>query len=107
MMDVRRDGAIADGPPAPHDPARNVWCSEPVLRGVSTLVGGGFLLYALIAASTGSFDDSDEGWIERASRPVACWASIVGTTFLGLLILGVGYQWPVVATLINLFEQRF
>lgn len=84
-----------------------MWCSEPVLRGVCTLAGGGFLLYSLISAVTGSFYDSDDGWIERAKRPVAFWASIAATTVLGLVILGVGYRWPAVESLIKLFEERF
>jgi hypothetical protein len=36
--------------------------SEPVLRAVCTLIGGGFLLYSFISAMTGSFFDSDDGW---------------------------------------------
>ena len=84
-----------------------MWCSEPVLRAVCTLAGGGFLLYSLISAVTGSFYDSDDGWIERARRPGAFWTSIGATTLLGLLILGVGYRWPAVTALIELFEKRF
>ena len=84
-----------------------MWCSEPVLRAVCTVAGGGFLVYGLNSAITGSFYDSDEGWIERARKPGAFWASIGGTTFLGLLILGVGYRWPSVAALIDLFEKGF
>jgi hypothetical protein len=55
---------------------------------------------------TGSFFDSDDGWILRAQRPVAFWISIGATTFLGLLILGVGYRWPA-AAVIKFFEERF
>jgi hypothetical protein len=80
---------------------------EPVLRAVCTLIGGGFLLYSVISAVTGSFYDSDDGWILRADRPVAFWISIGATTSLGLLILGVGYHWPVVETMIQFFEDRF
>jgi hypothetical protein len=84
-----------------------MWCTEPVLRGVSTLAGGGLLVYAVISALTGSFYDSDGGWIDRTSRPVAFWFSIAGTAFVGLLILGAGHGWPVVTALIKSFEQRF
>lgn len=81
--------------------------SEPVLRAISTLVGGGFLLYSFISAVTGSFCDADDGWILRAERPVAFWISIGATTSLGLLILGVGYRWPVVEAMIRFFQERF
>ena len=81
--------------------------SEPVLQAVCTLIGGGFLVYSFISATTGSFFDSDDGWILRAQRPVAFWISIGATTFLGLLILGVGYRWPAVAAAIKFFEERF
>jgi hypothetical protein len=84
-----------------------MWCSEPVLRAVCTLGGGGFLLYSFISALSGSFYDSDDGWIERAQRPVEFWVSIGATTLLGLLILGVGYHWPAVEGLIEFLEERF
>jgi hypothetical protein len=84
-----------------------MWCSEPALRAVCTLVGGGFLAYSFISAFTGWFYDSDDGWIERAERPVAFWVSVAATAFLGTFILGVGYQWPAVAALFKLFEDRF
>jgi hypothetical protein len=84
-----------------------MWGSEAVLRAVCTLIGGGFLLYSFISAMTGSFFDSDDGWILRAQRPVAFWISICATAFLGLLILGVGYRWPAVAAAIEFFEERF
>jgi hypothetical protein len=80
---------------------------DPILRAVSTLVGGGFLLYSFISAMTGSFYDADDGWILRAERPVAFWISISATTSLGLLILGVGYQWPVVEAIFKFVEERF
>jgi hypothetical protein len=84
-----------------------MWGSEPVLQAVSTLVGGGFLLYSFISAVTGSYFDADDGWILRAERPVAFWISIGATTCLGLLILGAGYHWPPVEAAIRFFEERF
>ena len=81
--------------------------NELILRAVSTLVGGGFLLYAFISALSGSFFDSDDGWIRRAERPQAFWISIGATTSLGLLILGVGYRWPAVEAAMRFFKERF
>ena len=84
-----------------------MWCTEPALRGVCLLVGGGFLVYSGASAVTGWFYDSDDGWIERAKQPVSFWMSIVATASLGLLILGVGFRWPAVEALIRRFEARF
>ena len=80
--------------------------TEPALRAVCTLVGGGFMAYSFIAALTGSFYDSDDGWIQRAERPVTFWVSVGATASLGAFILGVGYRWPVVAALFKLFGSE-
>ena len=45
------------------------------LRAVATMIGGGFLVYALVAVVRGRFWDSDEGIIERETRPLAFWRS--------------------------------
>jgi hypothetical protein len=81
--------------------------TEGGLRAVATLVGGGFVVYALVAALRGTFYDADDGLIERAMRPLAFWLSVTGMTLLGLFILGVGYQWPIVRALFELTGQRF
>ena len=81
--------------------------TEDGLRAVSTIIGGGFVLYALVAAVRGSLYDADEGWIDRARRPVAFWLSVAGMTLLGLFILGVGWQWSIVRAIFELTGHRF
>ena len=65
------------------------------LRIVSTLVGGGFLVYVAIAAFRGTVYDTDDGHIDRDSRPLTFWLTVASMAVLGVVILGVGWQWPV------------
>ena len=62
--------------------------TEEGLRFVSTIVGGGFVGYAIVAMFRGTLYDSDEGTIDQTERPVAFWLSVFGMTVLGLFILG-------------------
>ena len=76
--------------------------SEGLLRGVATLVGGGFIGYAVFAVVQGTFYDADDGPLDRATQPVAFWLSVFLMTVLGLFILGVGHRWAIVRTLFEL-----
>jgi hypothetical protein len=58
--------------------------TEGGLRFVATIVGGGFVGYAIVAMFRGTLYDSDEGTIDQAERPVAFWLSVFGMTVLGL-----------------------
>ena len=81
--------------------------SENLLRGVATLVGGGFIVYAAIAIVRGTFYDSDDGPLDQATQPLAFWLSVVSMTLLGLFILGVGHRWEVVRMIFELAGQPF
>jgi hypothetical protein len=81
--------------------------SEGLLRGVATLVGGGFILYAAVSIVRGTFHDSDDGPIDQATRPLAFWFSVVSMTLLGLFILGVGHRWEIVRAIFELTGQPF
>jgi hypothetical protein len=70
--------------------------SENLLAGVATLVGGGFIVYPVVAIVRGTFYDSDDGPIDRATQPLAFWLSVVSMTLLGVFILGVGHRWEIV-----------
>lgn len=76
--------------------------TEAGLRAVATLVGGGFVGYAILAVLRGTLYDADEGRIDLAARPLAFWMSVVGMVLLGLFILGVGWRWPLVGALFRL-----
>lgn len=81
--------------------------SENPLRGVATLVGGGFIVYAVIAIMRGTFYDSDDGPIDQATQPVGFWLSVVSITLLGFFILGVGHRWQIVRKIFELAGQPF
>jgi hypothetical protein len=81
--------------------------SENLLAGVATLVGGGSLVYAVVAIARGTFYDSDVGPLERVTQPLAFWLSVVSMTFLGLFILGVGHQWEIVRMIFALANRPF
>ncbi len=81
--------------------------SEHLLRGVATLVGGGFIVYAAVATMRGTFYDSDDGPIDQATHPLAFWLSVVSMTLLGLFILGVGYRWEIVRMIFELADRPF
>ena len=69
------------------------------LRVLATLIGGGFLAYAAIAVVRGTLYDVDDGHVDRATRPVTFWLLVFGMTLLGLVILGVGWEWPIAGTI--------
>lgn len=75
--------------------------SQEGLRFFATLIGGGFLAYAAIAVFRGTLYDVDDGHVDRATRPVTFWLLVFGMTLLGLVILGVGWEWPIVGTIVR------
>ena len=81
--------------------------SESLLRAVATVVGGGFIVYAAVAILRGTFYDSDDGPLDRATQPVAFWLSVVMMTLLGLFILGVGHRWAIVRMIFELAGRPF
>ena len=68
------------------------------LRVIATLIGGGFLTYAAMAVFSGTLYDVDDGHVDRTNRPVTFWLLVFGMTLLGLVILGVGWEWPILGT---------
>jgi hypothetical protein len=76
------------------------------LRLIATLIGGGFLIYAAVAVLRGTLYDVDDGRVDRAARPVTFWLLVFGMTVLGVSILGVGWQWPIVGTAIRVIGPR-
>ena len=81
--------------------------SENLLRGVATLVGGGFIVYAAVALVRGTFYDSDDGPLDRATQPLAFWLSVFSMTVLGVFIVGVGHRWAIVRMVFELAGQPF
>ena len=81
--------------------------SENLLRGVATLVGGGFIVYAAVAMVRGTFYDSDDGPLDRATQPLAFWLSVLSMALLGFFILGVGHRWEIVRMVFELAGRRF
>ena len=77
------------------------------LRAIATLIGGGFVAYAVVAVFRGTLYDADEGRIDLAARPLAFWMSVVGMVLLGLFILGVGWRWPLVGAVFRFFGQSW
>jgi spore maturation protein SpmA len=76
------------------------------LRFIATLIGGGFLVYAAVAVFRGTLHDVEDGRVDRAGRPVTFWLLVFSMTVLGLSILGVGWQWPIVGTLVRVIGPR-
>jgi spore maturation protein SpmA len=76
------------------------------LRLIATLVGGGFLVCAAVAVFRGTLYDVDDGRVDRAARPVTFWLLVFGMTILGLSILSVGWQWPIVGTIGRVLGSR-
>lgn len=66
------------------------------LRVIATLIGGGFLVYAAMVVVRGTLYDVDDGRVDRRVRPVTFWLLVGGMTVLGLSVLGVGWEWPIV-----------
>jgi hypothetical protein len=73
---------------------------------IATLIGGGFLVFAAVAVFRGTLYDVDDGRVDRAARPVTFWLLVFGMTLLGLSILGVGWQWPIVRTIGGVIGPR-
>ena len=48
------------------------------LRIIATLIGGGFLVYAVMAVLRGTLYDVDDGRVNRADRPVTFWLLVLG-----------------------------
>lgn len=80
---------------------------ENLLRAVATLVGGAFIVYAAVAIVRGTFYDSDDGPVDRATQPMAFWLSVVLMILLGLFILGVGHRWAIVRMIFELAGRPF
>jgi hypothetical protein len=76
------------------------------LRVIATLIGGGFLVYAVLAVVRGTLYDVDDGHVDRSARPVTFWLLVGGMTLLGLSILGVGWEWPLVNAVGQLFGRQ-
>jgi hypothetical protein len=74
----------------------NIVGTREGLRVIATLMGGGFLVYAVLAVVRGTLHDVDDGRVDRSARPVTFWLLVGGMTLLGLSILGVGWEWPLV-----------
>ena len=60
--------------------------SENLLRGVATLVGGGFIVYAAVAIVRGTYYDSDDGPLDRATEPLTFWLSVLASDTVDLMI---------------------
>ena len=76
------------------------------LRLIATLIGGGFLVYAVLSVLRGTLYDVDDGQVDRTARPITFWLLVFGMTVLGLTILGVGWRWPMVEALGGLIGPR-
>ena len=74
------------------------------LRLIATLIGGGFLIYAAVAVLRGTLYDVDDGQVDRSARPITFWLLVFSMTVLGLSILSVGWQWPIVGILLRVIE---
>jgi hypothetical protein len=76
------------------------------LRLIATLIGGGFLIYAAVAVLRGTLYDVDDGHVDRSARPITFWLLVFSMTVLGLSILSVGWQWPILGTLLRVIGSR-
>jgi hypothetical protein len=73
---------------------------------IATLIGGGFLIYAAVAVLRGTLYDVDDGHVDRSARPITFWLLVFSMTVLGLTILSVGWQWPILGTLHRVIGSR-
>jgi len=62
------------------------------LRIIATLIGGGFLVYAVRAIVLGTLYDVDDGRVDRSARPITFLLLVGGMTLLGLSILAMGWS---------------
>jgi hypothetical protein len=65
------------------------------LRIIATLIGGGVLVYAVLAIVRGTVYDVEDGHVERRARPVTFWLLVGSMTLLGMSILAVGWGWTI------------
>ena len=63
-------------------------------RIIATLIGGGLLVYAALVVARGTLHDVDDGRVDSSTRPATFWLLVGGMTILGLSILAVGWDWP-------------
>jgi hypothetical protein len=76
------------------------------LRLIATIIGGRFLIYAAVAVFRGTLYDVEDGHVDRPARPVTFWLLVFSMTVLGLSILSVGWQWPIVGPLLRVIGPR-
>jgi hypothetical protein len=81
-------------------------CPTPeMLKLLSTVVGGGFILYGTYSIMTGTHHDSDDGPVERHTHPLQFWLHVVSVYLLGILIIAVGFQTKAAGFLISLLSR--
>jgi len=74
-------------------------------RLIATLIGGGVLIYVVVAVFRGTLYDVEDGRVDRPARPITFWLLVFGMTVLGLSILSVGWQWPIAGTLLRVIGR--
>jgi uncharacterized membrane protein YphA (DoxX/SURF4 family) len=80
-------------------------CPTPeMVKLLSALIGGGFILYGTYSIVTVTHDDSD-GPIEQHSHPVRFWLHVISVYLLGLLIIAVGFQTKAAGVVISLINR--
>ena len=81
-------------------------CPTPqMVKLLSALVGGGFILYGTYSIMTGTHHDSDDGAIEQHAHPVQFWLHVVSLYLLGLLIIAVGFQTKATRVVVSLINK--
>lgn len=81
-------------------------CPTPqMVKLLSALIGGGFILYGTYSIVTGTHHDSDDGPVERHTHPVHFWLHVVSVYLLGLLIIAVGFQTKAAGFVISLVNR--
>jgi len=76
------------------------------LRFIATLIGGGFLIYAVAAVFRGTLYDVEDGRVDHPARPITFWLLVFSMTVLGLSIVSVGWQWPIVGPILRVIGPR-
>jgi hypothetical protein len=81
-------------------------CPTPQLvKLLSALIGGGFILYGTYSLITGTHHDSDEGPVDQSAHPVRFYVHVIGIYLLGLLIIAVGFQTKAAGFVISLLNR--
>ena len=81
-------------------------CPTPeMVKLLSAVIGGGFILYGTFSMMTGTHHDSDDGPIEQHAHPVQFWLHVVSVYLLGLLIIAVGFQTKAAGFVISLIDR--